>query len=358
MKKLRIALIFGGLSSEHEVSIRSARTIYAGLKGDKYEVVPFGIGLDGRWLSLFDSQAVLDNTDQKRAQARTDENFIGRFIEMAQSPDASVRLDAAFPIVHGTFGEDGSLQGLFRLVNIPYVGPDVLGSAVCMDKDVAKRLLLEAGIPCAPFECIHSHKINEVNVGSIVDRLRLPLFIKPANQGSSVGVCKVTTAEQLVPALKNAAQFDRKIIIEKFIKGREIECSVMGNERPEAAVPGEIIPGAEFYSYDAKYSSASQSETRIPADLNKEVAEQIRVLAVRCFEVLGCEGMARVDFFVEDSNKIWLNEVNTIPGFTSISMYPKMWEAAGVSLSALLDKLVTLAIARNRRDAALKLSPA
>jgi D-alanine-D-alanine ligase len=357
MKKLRIALIFGGLSSEHEVSIRSARTIYAGLKGDKYEVVPFGIGLDGRWLSLADSKHVLDNPEKKRAEAKAEDSFIGKFIEMSQSRDESIKLDAAFPIVHGTFGEDGSLQGFFRLINLPYVGPDVLGSAVCMDKDVAKRLLLEAGIPCAPYECVHAHKIDSVNIAEVVKKLGLPLFIKPANQGSSVGVCKVIEPENLLPALRNAAQFDRKIIIEKFIKGREIECSVMGNEKPEAAVPGEIIPGAEFYSYDAKYSSASQSETRIPAELDKAVAEQVRALAVRCFEVLGCEGMARVDFFVEDSNKIWLNEVNTIPGFTSISMYPKMWEAAGVSLSALLDKLVTLAIGRSHRDAALKLSP-
>lgn len=357
MKKLRIALIFGGLSSEHEVSIRSARTIYAGLNGNKYEVIPFGIGLDGRWLSLSDSKAVLDNSDKKRAEAKNGDNLIGKFIEMAQSPDASIKLDAAFPIVHGTFGEDGSLQGLFRLINIPYVGPDVLGSAVCMDKDVAKRLLLEAGVPCAPYECVHSHQINALNVDQVVKKLGLPLFIKPANQGSSVGVCKVTEAEKLVPALKYASQFDRKIIIEKFIKGREIECSVMGNEHPEAAVPGEIIPGAEFYSYDAKYSSSSQSETQIPAKLDQRTAEQIRSLAVRCFEVLGCEGMARVDFFVEESNKIWLNEVNTIPGFTSISMYPKMWEAAGVSLSALLDRLVSLAIDRNRRENSLKLSP-
>jgi D-alanine-D-alanine ligase len=354
---MRVGLIFGGRSSEHEVSIRSARAIYNGLIANGYDVVSFGIARDGRWLDSEESKNILINADLSEAKA-TKNSCITSFIELAESKDLSKKLDLVFPIVHGTSGEDGALQGFFRLLNVPFVASDVLGSAICMDKDVAKRLLLAAGIDCAPYVCIHSHEIGSINIDDLVKRLGLPLFIKPANQGSSVGISKVTDQAGLISAIKYASQFDKKVLIEKFIKGREIECSVMGNELPEASVPGEILPAEEFYSYNAKYSATSKTTTSSNADMPVKLKNMIQEVAKQTYRVLECEGMARVDFFVEDSGKMWVNEVNTIPGFTSISMYPKMWESTGVTFSQLLDKLVQYGLARHKRDSALKLSPA
>lgn len=357
MSSQNIALIFGGKSSEHEVSIRSARTIYQGLKAEGFHVYPFAIARDGKWLSQESSNQIIQNTNILRAESPTGESAITEFISLAVAAKNENRIHASFPIVHGTLGEDGALQGFFRLLNIPYVGPDVLGSAVCMDKDVAKRLLSAAGIPNAPFECIESHQVSEVDISNLINKLGLPLFVKPANQGSSVGVTKVTEKGMLDSALRYAAEFDKKIVVESFIKGREIECSVMGNEKPMASIPGEILPKADFYSYDAKYSASSSSETQIPAAVSAEIIEQIKSLAISCFKILQCEGMARVDFFVQDSGRILVNEVNTLPGFTSISMYPKMWEASGIPLGKLLKELVDFAIKRSDREAKLKLSP-
>jgi D-alanine-D-alanine ligase len=357
MSTQNIALIFGGKSSEHEVSIRSARTIYKGLQGEGFNVYAFGIARDGKWLTQELSSAILRNTDILRAESSKGGSAISEFINLALSENSAEAIHACFPIVHGTLGEDGALQGLFRVLNVPYVGPDVLSSALCMDKDVAKRLLSAAGIPNAPYECIEAHQLNKVDISSLIQKLGLPLFVKPANQGSSVGVSKVTEKGMLLGALRYASEFDKKIIVESCIRGREIECSVMGNEDPIASVPGEIVPKADFYSYDAKYSVSSSSETRIPAALSGELIEQIKNMAVSCFKVLQCEGMARVDFFVEDTGRILVNEINTLPGFTSISMYPKMWESSGVALAKLLRELVNLAIKRSEREGKLKLSP-
>jgi len=358
MAGLKVALIFGGRSSEHEVSIRSARSIYAGLKGNGHDVIPFGIARNGFWLPPEESKNILEDEGIIAAESAGKGSALSTFINMVEEQGATKKIDTVFPVVHGTCGEDGALQGLLKVLNVPFVAPDVLGSAICMDKDVAKRLLLAAGIDCAPFVCVRAHEISKTNPKEIVKNLNLPLFVKPANQGSSVGISKVSKEEELLPAIKYAANFDKKIIVEKFIKGREIECSVMGNENPEASNPGEILPGEEFYSYEAKYSSESKTKTKNSADMAASIKERIRELAIKSYQVLECEGMARVDFFVEESGRIWLNEINTIPGFTSISMYPKMWEASGVNFSTLLDKLIHFAIERHTRDNNLKLSPA
>jgi len=357
MAGLKVALIFGGCSSEHEVSIRSARSIYAGLNSNGHEVIPFAIARNGSWLAPEASKNILEDVGILAAEGAGKGSALSTFIIMAEGQQGSKKFDAIFPVVHGTCGEDGALQGLFKLLNLPFVAPDVLGSAICMDKDVAKRLLMAAGIDCAPFVCIRSHEISKANPKDIIKNLNLPLFVKPANQGSSVGISKVSKEEELLPAIKYAANFDKKIIVEKFIKGREIECSVMGNENPEASNPGEILPEEEFYSYEAKYSAHSKTKTKNAAELPTSLKELIRESAIKSYRILECEGMARVDFFVEESGRIWLNEINTIPGFTSISMYPKMWEASGVSFSTLLDKLIHFARERHTRDNTLKLSP-
>ncbi len=353
MSKIRVALLFGGRSAEHEVSIRSAQTVFNALDKSKYDVTPIAIARSGKWLAGAESLKLLGSETDKGTQALSVTDSLN---EVASSIRTESKFDVVIPLIHGTYGEDGSLQGFLRMMDLPYVGPDVLGSSVCMDKDVAKRLLLQAGIPCAPFACVESHKISKLDLDKIISELKLPLFVKPSNLGSSVGISKANSKAELIAALKLAAEYDRKILIEQFIKCREIECSVLGNEEPEASIPGEILPQAEFYSYDAKYSSASKSEVRIPAEIPAETAKRVRELAVQAFKVLGCEGMARVDFFLEENGKLWLNELNTIPGFTSISMYPKMWEASGLPLPKLLDKLIELAVSRYERDKKFKVT--
>ena len=253
-------------------------------------------------------------------------------------------LDVVFPVLHGTFGEDGTVQGLLKLANIAFVGADVLGSAVCMDKDVMKRLLRDAGIPIADFVVMESGK--DADFSEIAARLGMPLFVKPANLGSSVGIHKVNSFAELQPAVEDALRYDRKVIVEEFIAGREIECSVLGNEKPIASLPGEIVPTHEFYSYEAKYIDAKGATLEIPAKLPADTVKKIQALAVQSYKVLCCEGMGRVDMFLTPDNKLVLNEINTIPGFTKISMYPKLWEHTGISYSELLDRLIELALQR------------
>ncbi len=356
MKKIRVALVFGGRSAEHEVSIRSAKTVYKELDKQKYDIVPIAIDRSGKWLNDSSSLLLLEATTSKGAAPLTEISTPSILKNITSNFDRESTIDVVFPILHGPNGEDGSIQGLFKVINVPYVGPDVLGSSVCMDKDIAKRLLLQADIPCAPFVTVESRALDKVNAKEIFAQLGTPVFIKPANLGSSVGIGKAKNENELIGMLKNAAKFDKKILIEKFIKGREIECSVLGNEEPVASIPGEIIAGADFYSYDAKYSADSQSTTKIPAELPEKVTTELQSLAVKAFKVLGCEGMARVDFFLDEQNKLWINELNTIPGFTSISMYPKMWEASGLPISKLLDKLIDLAISRYNRDSKLQIT--
>jgi len=359
-KKLRVAVLFGGKSAEHEVSLQSARNVIEALDKDKYDIVPIGIDKEGRWLLAETSSYLLDSGDPKLIRLNNSSTTVavvpqsgGSLMELASRREAAP-IDVFFPVLHGPFGEDGSIQGLLKLANVPFVGSGVLGSAVSMDKDVVKRLFRDAGIPIADFVVVRPG--DAVFFAAIVETLGCPVFVKPANLGSSVGVHKVGNEAELGPALADAFAYDTKVLIEQAIVGREIECSVLGNEAPIASVLGEIVPRHEFYSYEAKYIDEQGAGLEIPAKLDAGVAGRIREMAVEAFRVAGCEGMARVDFFLQPDGTAIANEINTIPGFTSISMYPKLWEASGIPQPELLDRLIELAIARFQRDARLKTS--
>ena len=352
--KLRVGVIFGGRSGEHEVSLVTATSVMDALDREKYEVVPIGITPQGRWISSAQALGMLKEKSPLDGQP---EKFLvpepnRRSLVSADGHSAMTGpLDVVIPLVHGTYGEDGTLQGLLELANIPYVGAGVLASAVGMDKIVQKMVFSAAGLPVVRYCWCYSAacRQNPSRVARMVERqLRYPVFVKPANTGSSVGISKVHARAELAPALALAAEFDRKVIIEQGVgRAREIECSVLGNDEPEASVPGEVIPSNEFYDYDAKYVDG-KSTTVIPARLPRAVSRRIREIAVRAYKAIDCAGMARVDFFVTKGKaKVYLNEVNTIPGFTAISMYPKMWEAAGLSFPALLDRLIRLAMERH-----------
>jgi len=315
-KKMKICVLFGGKSAEHDVSLVSARNVINALDKKKYLVTPIKINRTGKF----------------------NLNSIKNF-------------DLVFPVLHGPYGEDGSMQGFLKLVGVPFVGPSVLGSAVGMDKDVMKRLLRDNKIPIGNFVVLcNGEKLSFLEAKN---KLGLPLFIKPANLGSSVGIHKVKNEKEWTTALKDAFLYDSKIIIEEFIAGREIECSVLGNEKPRASIPGEIIANEEFYSYDAKYKGAGSTAV-IPAKLDKKTVEKIKNMAIDGFKTLGCEGMGRVDFFLKENGDILVNEINTLPGFTAISMYPKLWEASGLPLVKLLDELINLGLQRFKREQKLK----
>jgi D-alanine-D-alanine ligase len=316
--KLRVAVVYGGRSGEHEVSLRSAESILARLDRDRYEVEPILITPKGEW--------------QPRA--------------ILPQPGANTGIDVVFPITHGTFGEDGTLQGLLELADLPYVGPGVLGSALAMDKEMTKRVLRDAGVPVVDFLV---QRRGELNAAAIIEQLGLPVFVKPANLGSSVGINKAKTPESLAAALAEAARYDTKVLAERAVIGREFECSVLGNEVMRASYPCEIVPEREFYDYEAKYV-LNTTRIELPAQLSAEQTEEVRRLAIEAVRALDCEGMARVDFLMETATgAFYVNEVNTLPGFTSISMYPKMWEHAGVLYAQLLDELIQLALARHTR---------
>jgi D-alanine-D-alanine ligase len=358
-KKLRVAILFGGKSAEHEISLISARNIVEAMDPDKYEVIAIGIDKQGRWY-LDEGARLLRGKEQSKVQFSDAKNAAA--VLPGDTPTPMVRrggaafgaVDVIFPILHGPFGEDGTVQGLLKLANVPFVGASVLGSAVGMDKDVMKRLLRDAKIPTPNFLTFaRSDKISFAKVRKI---LGMPLFIKPANLGSSVGISKVAKRAQFSAAAKEAFRYDNKIIIEEFIRGREIECSVLGNQNPIASLPGEIIVQQDFYSYDAKYIDEKGARFEIPARLPKAVVQKIRKLALRSYRVLCCEGMARVDFFLRANGEVLVNEINTIPGFTKISMYPKMWQATGISYSRLIDRLIKLALERSRREKRLRTS--
>ncbi len=357
MKKLRVGIIFGGKSAEHEVSVRSARNVYDALDKSKFEPILIGIDPIGRGLSA-DTQKLLnapaDATDRRVDSAE------GKAVVLApegggelapMDPSDTAAIDVAFPILHGPFGEDGTVQGFLRLAGVPFVGPGVLGSAVGMDKDIMKRLLRDAGIPVGPYRVMRR---GEDMPDDLVKELGLPLFIKPANLGSSVGISKVSEEAELAAAIEKALLYDNKILIEQAIKGREFECSVLGNEHPEASVVGEVLPTHDFYSYEAKYLDEHGAAISIPADIPKESSDAIRAIAVKTFRALECEGLSRVDVFLTPEGDVVVNEINTLPGFTSISMYPKLWEASGLSYTDLITKLIDLAIERHRRDSQLK----
>ena len=349
-KKLKIGVLFGGKSAEHEVSLQSARNVINSLNKSKYEVIPIGITKKGKWFLSNTSNYLLNANNPKLIKLNKSSREIVPLNDEIRSKE---KFDIIFPIMHGPFGEDGSMQGLLKLAGVPFVGASVLGSAVGMDKDVMKRLLREAGIPIVKFIV---KKIREkINFRKVKKELGLPFFVKPANLGSSIGINKVKNEKEFKYAIKDAFKYDTKILIEEFIPGREIECAVLGNDKPIASIPGEIIANQEFYSYDAKYIDEGAVAV-IPVKLDKKTRTKIRELAVKTFKTLNCEGMGRVDFFLAKTGKVYVNEINTIPGFTDISMYPKLWEASGIPQSKLLDILINLAIERFKKEKKLKTS--
>ncbi len=311
-----VAIVYGGRSGEHDVSIRSAQSILKAIDRAKYDVKEFFINPEGKW----------------------------RPHPILPEPGANPGVDVVFPVLHGTFGEDGTVQGLFELADLPYVGAGVLGSAAAMDKEIAKRLFRERGLPVVDYVVFRR---PDLDARVVEDRLPYPVFVKPANLGSSVGISKARNRAELEEALRLAARYDRKVIVERGIEGRELECSVLGNAWPEASLPCEIRPFREFYDYEDKYI-LDKTEFRIPAELSAERTARLRELAIAAYQAVECEGMARVDFlFEEGAGQLYVNEINTIPGFTSISMYPKMWEHSGISYQELIDRLIELALERH-----------
>lgn len=358
-RRLRVGVLFGGESAEHEVSLQSARNVIEAIDPLRYEVVLIGIDRGGRWHLAESSRFLLDGSDPRRIRLGPADRDVALvpgtrsdFVTL-DAGERLERLDVVFPVLHGPMGEDGTVQGLLRLAHMPFVGPDVLGSAIGMDKDVSKRLLRDAGIPIAPFLTVLRGD-PPPDFDKVSRTLGRPLFVKPANMGSSVGVAKVSSAPELERALDEAFGFDHKVLLERFVRGREIECAVLGNEDPRASVPGEIVPRHEFYSYEAKYLDDEGAELRIPADLDPETSDRVRDLAVRTFRTLCCEGMARVDLFLTEDDELLVNEINTIPGFTRISMYPKLWAATGVSYPELVDALLGFALERAERRSGLR----
>ncbi|MEM7116141.1 MAG: D-alanine--D-alanine ligase family protein [Chloroflexota bacterium] len=376
-KKRKIGIIFGGRSGEHEVSLRSARSVMAALDKDKYEVVPIGITKNGRWLTGNAMAALSDGAASQPAtllpdpqsstllQMSSEKALVSASGEAAASEttlSAVTELDVIFPVLHGTFGEDGTVQGLLELADIPYIGAGVVGSAVGMDKAIFKGVMVANDIPILPWRLYTRRQWAsdpERVMNDIEAALTYPVFTKPANLGSSVGIQKCDDRAELRSGLDEAAQYDRRIVVEQGINVRELEVSVLGNDDPIASVVGEIRPRREFYDYTAKYltepGSEEDSELIIPAQIDKQLSDEIRTLAVRAYRAIDCAGLARVDLMIDrDNGRLYMNEINTIPGFTSISMYPKLWEATGISYSELLDRLIDLAIERHEEKASLK----
>jgi len=360
-KKIRLAILFGGRSAEHEISLQSAKNVAQAVDRDKYDIVLIGIDRTCRWL-LIDNSRFLSDTDIVKLDNTNDNVALVAGEKTAQlinlSDGGSLgEIDVVFPVLHGPFGEDGTIQGLLKLANIPFVGAGVLGSAVGMDKDIMKRLLRDGNIPIGKYLAMHSHSRSAINFDDVRDQLGMPLFVKPANLGSSVGISKVDSKELFNEAIDLAFQYDCKIIVEEFIPGREIECAVLGNDDPIASVPGEIILRDDFYCYDTKYINQDGAALAIPAELTEPIVKEIQSLAIKTFKTLCCAGMARVDFFLKDTGQILVNEINTIPGFTKISMYPKLFQASGIPYTELIDRLIRLAIERFKKQKNLKTNP-
>jgi D-alanine-D-alanine ligase len=388
MKKIRVGILFGGRSGEHEVSLLSAASVFNAIDKSKYEVVPIGITKQGHWVTAVDAERLLKGKagdhEERHLRAGDPEATPGAAVlatgesvvvppeplqpgsSMAafqtdnaifrRAADRTINVDIIFPVLHGTFGEDGTIQGLLELADLPYVGAGVLGSAAGMDKDIMKALFRAADLPIVKHVTVlrGDWEAEPKKVQKLVEsKLKYPVFVKPANLGSSVGISKAHDRKELGPAIDEAARFDRKIVIEQGVggrkqKAREIECSVLGNDKPEASVPGEIVPGQEFYDYNAKYLDEG-SQLIIPAKLSKAEAKKVRQLAIAAFKAVDCSGLARVDFLMDPkTRKIYLNEINTMPGFTSISMYPKLWAATGVTYPELIERLIQLGLERHQ----------
>jgi D-alanine-D-alanine ligase len=360
-KKLRVGILFGGKSGEHEISLRSANSILKAIDRKKYDVIEIGITKQGRWLQSNGAKALLTGQPEQPAQLLAS---VSASSELALAESASsLGVDVVFPVLHGTFGEDGTIQGLFELADIAYVGSGVLGSAAGMDKDAMKRMFAAAGLPQTPHVTLlrSEWRADPKKCTRLIEKsLSYPLFVKPANLGSSVGISKVKSRTDLTAAMHLAAGFDRKLIIEQGVGGpgvkpRELEVAVLGNDTPEASVVGEIVPAKEFYDYEAKYelNGADESVSIIPAKLSTADARRIRAMSLAAFRACDCAGLARVDFLMAPRKKsqpaeIFLNEINTMPGFTSISMYPKLWATSGVAYPKLIDRLIALAIERHK----------
>ncbi|MDH3444724.1 MAG: D-alanine--D-alanine ligase [Deltaproteobacteria bacterium] len=361
-KKIRVAILFGGKSAEHEISLISARNIVEAMDKNKYEIVSIGIDKQGRW--FFDERArLLCEGGGTRVEFGRRDSATAIIPGASQIPMVRLargkplgKIDVVFPVLHGPLGEDGTVQGLLKLADVPFVGAGVLGSAVGMDKDVMKRLLRDARIPIAKFLTFERPAKDKIRFADVKRVLGMPVFVKPANLGSSVGISKVSNTRNFPGAVKNAFRYDNKILIEESIHGREIECAVLGNDDPLASLPGEIMTRHDFYSYDAKYIDGRGAQLVIPAALPKSVMRRIQQMAVATFKILCCSGMARVDFFLRGRDEIFVNEINTIPGFTKISMYPKMWGASGLSYSRLIDRLIQLALQNFRAEKNLRSS--
>jgi D-alanine-D-alanine ligase len=360
-KKINVGLLFGGKSAEHEISLKSAKNVIEAIDKNKYNPILIGIDKNGGWLFNNKTGILLNPQDEARLSLNPESDQValvpqseGKMANLSNGL-AAEKIDVVFPILHGPFGEDGTIQGLLKLANVPFVGAGVLGSAVGMDKDVMKRLLRDAGLPVGKF--ITLRRGEQVPVYSqVVQQLGEVCFVKPANLGSSVGINRAANAEEYAKAVEEAFLYDNKIIIEEFIAGREIECAILGNENPQASVVGEISFSDSFYSYDAKYIDEGGYRIDIPAKLDEDIQEQIQEIALRTFKVLECEGFARVDVFLTAENRIIVNEINTIPGFTKISMYPKLWEASGLPYTALISRLIELAMDRFEREKQIKTS--
>lgn len=364
-QKIRVGILFGGKSAEHEVSLQSAKNIVDALDKTKFEVALIGIDKAGQW-HVNDASNYLVNADNPKLIALNRSNDAVAMVPgepqaplvttstAAKSPLGHI--DVVFPIVHGTLGEDGALQGMLRMAGLPFVGSSVLGSAVCMDKDVTKRLLRDAGLDVAPFLAFTRATRHRADYDEIIDLLGLPLFVKPANMGSSVGVSKVRNREEFERAMDLAFAFDHKVLVEEGIVGREIECAVLGNDDPQASVCGEVVVHDEFYAYDTKYINEDGASIVVPADIDAIASDTIRRQAVEAFRALDCLGMARVDVFLTPEGRVVINEINTLPGFTKISMYPKLWQATGMSYTDLITRLIELALERHAADGELKTS--
>ena len=360
-KKINVGILFGGKSAEHEVSLQSAKNILDAIDKEKYNPILIGIDKSGKWF-LGDRKNFLLNSDNpkliKLNQSSDSVALIpqneGKISNLTRT-GSSESVEVIFPILHGPFGEDGTIQGLLRLANIPFIGAGVLGSAIGMDKDVMKRLLRDAELPIGKFMAI---KVEDdlPDYKTTADQIGIPFFVKPANLGSSVGVNKVSDESEYKSAILEGFEYDNKILIEEYIRGREIECSVLGNNDPIASVPGEVISTHDFYSYEAKYIDEKGAALEIPAKLSEETTKRIQDMAISTFKTLSCEGLGRVDLFLRKDNKIIVNEINTIPGFTSISMYPRLWEASGISYSELINRLIQLAFERFEKEQRLKTS--
>ncbi len=359
-EKLNVLVLFGGRSGEHEVSLASARSVVGRLDPAKYNVILLGIDPQGRWLLPDDSRRALDEGPADGAAAVVQMSGRARALMKLKGDilEPGGRIDVVFPVLHGPFGEDGTVQGLLELADLPYVGAGVLGSALSMDKDTMKTVLRAHGLPVPDFLALKRRDWRQDAEGCaalVRDQIGYPCFVKPANLGSSVGISKVRSESRLAAAVEEAAQYDTKIVVEHAVpQAREIECGVLGNHEPEASVVGEVIPSREFYSYEAKYLDEA-SELIIPAQLSGDVTEQVRAMALEAFRALDCAGMARVDFLIDaHTNEVFVSEANTIPGFTPISMFPRLWEASGIGYSELLDRLIQLALERHAERSSLR----